>query len=97
MCSWSRITGIPETILNKPGKLTEEEFEVMKKHPEIGCEILSQIEFLKPIVPFVRSDPERWDGKGYPDQLSGEEIPLVSRIVSVVDAYDAMTSDRVYL
>lgn len=88
--------GIPEPILNKPSKLTAEEYEVMKRHPVLGCEIISQIEFLKPIVPFVRGDHERWDGRGYPDDLAGEEIPLIARIVAVVDAYDAMTSDRVY-
>jgi response regulator RpfG family c-di-GMP phosphodiesterase len=88
--------GVSESILNKPDKLTPEEFEVMKRHPQMGCEMISQIEFLKPIVPFVRADHERWDGKGYPDGLAGEAIPLIARIVAVVDAYDAMTSDRVY-
>jgi response regulator RpfG family c-di-GMP phosphodiesterase len=88
--------GIPESILNKPAKLTPEEFEVMKRHPVLGCEMISQIGFLKPIIPFVRADHERWDGRGYPDGLSGEAIPAISRIVAVVDAYDAMTSDRIY-
>lgn len=88
--------GIPESILNKPAKLTPEEFEVMKRHPELGCEIISQIEFLAPVVPLVRADHERWDGRGYPDGLAGEAIPLIARIVGVVDAYDAMTSDRIY-
>jgi PAS domain S-box-containing protein len=88
--------GIPESILNKPDKLTPEEYEIMKRHPELGCEIISQIEFLKPIVPFVRADHERWDGRGYPDGLAGEAIPLIARIVAAVDAYDAMTSDRIY-
>jgi PAS domain S-box-containing protein len=88
--------GIPESILNKPAKLTGEEYEIMKRHPLLGCEIVSQIDFLKPIVPFVRADHERWDGRGYPDGLKGEEIPLIARIVAAVDAYDAMTSDRVY-
>jgi response regulator RpfG family c-di-GMP phosphodiesterase len=88
--------GVPESILNKPDKLTSEDFEVMKRHPVLGCEMISQIEFLRPIVPFVRADHERWDGKGYPDGLAGEAIPLIARIVAVVDAYDAMTSDRIY-
>ncbi len=88
--------GIPESILNNPAKLSPEDLEVMKRHPVLGCEIISQIEFLKPIVPFVRADHERWDGKGYPDGLAGEAIPLIARIVAVVNAYDAMTSDRVY-
>ncbi len=88
--------GIPEAILNRPAKLTPEEFEVMKQHPVLGCEMVSRIGFLKPIIPFVRADHERWDGKGYPDGLAGEAIPLIARIVAVVDAYDAMTSDRIY-
>ncbi len=58
--------------------------------------MVSRIGFLKPIIPFVRADHERWDGKGYPDGLAGEAIPLIARIVAVVDAYDAMTSDRIY-
>jgi putative nucleotidyltransferase with HDIG domain len=88
--------GIPEQILKKPGKLTPEEFEIMKRHPVLGMEIIQQIEFLKPVVPLVRADHERWDGKGYPDGLTGETIPMGARIVAIVDAYDAMTSDRVY-
>lgn len=88
--------GIPETILKKPGKLTPEEFEVMKQHPEFGAKIVQQIKFLGPVVPLVRADHERWDGKGYPDGLRGEKIPLGARVVAIVDAYDAMTSDRVY-
>lgn|GEM_PF-4349537 len=88
--------GIPESILNKPAHLTEEEFEIMKRHPDLGSEMVSKIAFLKPIAPFVRADHERWDGKGYPQGLAGEKIPLIARIVAVVDAYDAMTSDRIY-
>ncbi|MCI0527412.1 MAG: response regulator [Nitrospira sp.] len=88
--------GIPESILNKPADLTHDDFEVMRRHPLLGCEMISQIEFLRPIVPFIRADHERWDGKGYPDGLAGEAIPLIARIVAVVDAYDAMTSDRIY-
>ncbi len=88
--------GIPETILKKPGKLTPEEYEVMKQHPAFGAKIVQQIKFLGPVVPLVRADHERWDGKGYPDGLRGEKIPLGARVVAIVDAYDAMTSDRVY-
>jgi putative nucleotidyltransferase with HDIG domain len=88
--------GIPETILKKPGKLTTEEYEIMKRHPELGAQIVQQIEFLSPVVPLVRADHERWDGKGYPDGLSREQIPVGARIVAIVDAYDAMTADRVY-
>ncbi|MBI3812671.1 MAG: response regulator [Nitrospirae bacterium] len=88
--------GIPETILKKPGKLTPEEYEVMKRHAGLGAKIVQQIKFLEPVVPLVRADHERWDGKGYPDGLNGEKIPLGARVVAIVDAYDAMTSDRVY-
>jgi putative nucleotidyltransferase with HDIG domain len=88
--------GIPETILKKPAELTPEEFEVMKQHPVFGAQIVQQIKFLSPVVPLVRADHERWDGNGYPDGLRGEEIPLGARIVAIVDAYDAMTQDRVY-
>jgi response regulator RpfG family c-di-GMP phosphodiesterase len=88
--------GIPESILKKPDKLTTEEYEIMKRHPALGAQIVQQIEFLSPVVPLVRADHERWDGKGYPDGLKGEQIPLGARIVAIVDAYDAMTADRVY-
>lgn len=88
--------GIPEQILNKPAKLSKEEFELMKTHPVKGAEIIKHVKFLIPVVPLVRHDHERWDGKGYPDGLRGEGIPLGSRIVAIVDAYDAMTTDRVY-
>jgi putative nucleotidyltransferase with HDIG domain len=88
--------GIPEHILNKPGKLTPEEYEVMKGHVGIGAEILSGIEFPFPVVPIVRSHHENWDGTGYPAGLRGEEIPLAARILTVVDCFDALTSDRPY-
>lgn len=88
--------GIPEAILKKQGKLTPEEIEVMKQHPVLGAQIVQQIKFLAPVVPLVRADHERWDGKGYPDGMQGEDIPLGARVVAIVDAYDAMTSDRVY-
>jgi HD-GYP domain-containing protein (c-di-GMP phosphodiesterase class II) len=87
---------IPDSILNKPGRLTDEEFEIIKKHPVIGEQILSSIASLRDVLPVVRHHHERWDGKGYPDRLSGDNIPFEARIVSVADAYDAMVSDRPY-
>ena len=87
---------VPEHILNKPGKLTPAEFEKMKRHAPIGAEILSSIEFPYPVVPIVRHHHENWDGTGYPDRLKGEEIPLGARLLSVVDCFDALTSDRPY-
>jgi diguanylate cyclase (GGDEF)-like protein/PAS domain S-box-containing protein len=88
--------GVPERILNKPGKLDEEEWVEMKKHPQIGYRIASASPELAPIAEYILSHHERWDGTGYPQHLSGEQIPLLSRILSVVDAYDAMTQDRPY-
>jgi len=87
---------VPEHILNKPGKLTPAEFEKMKRHAPIGAAILSSIEFPYPVVPIVRHHHENWDGSGYPDGLKGPEIPLGARILSVVDCFDALTSDRPY-
>lgn len=87
---------IPDRILNKPGKLTAEEWIEMKKHPEIGYRIAAASPELSPIAEFILCHHERWDGKGYPQGLSGVEIPLLSRILSVVDAYDAMTENRSY-
>jgi putative nucleotidyltransferase with HDIG domain len=87
---------IPEHILNKPDKLTAAEFEVMKLHSKIGADILSPIGFPFPVVPIVRHHHENWDGSGYPDGLSGEQIPIGARILSVVDCFDALTSDRPY-
>ena len=87
---------VPEHILNKPGKLTAAEFEKMKRHAPIGADILSSIEFPYPVVPIVRHHHENWDGTGYPDRLKGEEIPLGARLLSVVDCFDALTSDRPY-
>lgn len=87
---------IPEYILNKPGKLTDGEFEKMKLHASIGADILSAIEFPYPVVPIVRHHHENWDGHGYPDGLAGTQIPIGARILSVVDCYDALTSDRPY-
>jgi putative nucleotidyltransferase with HDIG domain len=87
---------VPEHILNKPGKLTPAEFEKMKLHAPIGAEILSAIEFPYPVVPIVRHHHESWDGTGYPDRISGTDIPIGARILSVVDCFDALTSDRPY-
>ena len=87
---------VPEHILNKPGRLTPGEFEKMKRHAPIGAEILSSIDFPYPVVPIVRHHHENWDGTGYPDGLKGAEIPLGARILSVVDCFDALTSDRPY-
>jgi len=88
--------GIPDAILRKPGKLTAEEWQEMRKHPEIGARILRGIGFLEGAVPIVLCHQERYDGKGYPARLKGEAIPLGARIFAVVDTLDAMTSDRPY-
>lgn len=87
---------IPEHILNKPGKLSDAEFEQMKQHANIGADILSRIEFPYPVVPIVRHHHEWWSGGGYPNGLVGTNIPVGARILSVVDCYDALTSDRPY-
>jgi diguanylate cyclase (GGDEF)-like protein/putative nucleotidyltransferase with HDIG domain len=87
---------VPEYILNKPGKLTAAEFEKMKLHASVGADILSAIDFPYPVVPIVRHHHENWDGTGYPDGLKGAEIPIGARILSVVDCFDALTSDRPY-
>jgi putative nucleotidyltransferase with HDIG domain len=87
---------VPEYILNKPGPLTPSEFERMKVHAAVGADILKSIDFPYPVEPIVRHHHENWDGSGYPDGLSGQSIPLGARILSVVDCYDALTSDRPY-
>jgi HD-GYP domain-containing protein (c-di-GMP phosphodiesterase class II) len=90
--------GVPDAILNKPGKLTDEEFTQMRLHPVHGARILSQIQSEKVvnILPGVKYHHERWDGKGYPDGLKGEEIPLLGRVLGVADFLDALSSDRSY-
>ncbi len=87
---------VPDYVLQKPGKLTAAEFEKMKLHTVVGAQILSRVEFPYPVVPVVRHHHERWDGKGYPDGLAGESIPLTARILSVVDCFDAVREDRQY-
>ena len=87
---------VPDYILNKPGPLTSLEFAKMKGHAAIGAEILTSIDFPYPVVPIVRHHHENWDGTGYPDGLKGTEIPIGARILSVVDCFDALTSDRPY-
>lgn len=88
--------GVPDAILRKPAKLTEEEWVEMRRHPGLGCTILSGIPALAAACDIVRSHHERWDGGGYPDRLSGEAIPPHARVFALVDTYDAMTSDRPY-
>ncbi len=87
---------VPEHIINKPGKLTPEEFEKMKIHPVVGADILARVRFPYPVVPIVRSHHEWWNGKGYPDGLRGKEIPIGARVLSVVDCFDALVSERPY-
>jgi diguanylate cyclase (GGDEF)-like protein/putative nucleotidyltransferase with HDIG domain len=87
---------VPEYILNKPGKLTESEFEKMKLHASVGADILSAIDFPYPVVPIVRHHHESWDGSGYPSGIKGTDIPIGARILAVVDCFDALTSDRPY-
>ncbi len=89
-------TGVPEEILLKPSKLTADELEQVKRHSEMGASIVEQIDFLKSITPIILHHHERWDGKGYPHGLKGEDIPLLARILTVADSFDAMTSDAPY-
>jgi diguanylate cyclase (GGDEF)-like protein/putative nucleotidyltransferase with HDIG domain len=87
---------VPDHILNKPGRLTAAEFEKMKIHTIVGAQIMERVGFPYPVVPIVRHHHERWDGKGYPDALKGERIPITARILSVVDCFDALHEDRQY-
>ncbi|MHC5113203.1 MAG: HD-GYP domain-containing protein [Planctomycetota bacterium] len=88
--------GVPEAVLLKPGRLSDAEFEAIKKHPTIGYNILKDIEPLQDVLPGVLYHHERWDGGGYPEGLRGSRIPLIGRILAVADAFDAMSSDRAY-
>jgi putative two-component system response regulator len=87
---------ISEAILRKPGKLSPEEWEEIRRHPTSGADMIRDIPYLAPAIPIIRYHHERWDGKGYPEGLSGDAIPIGARIVSVADAFDAMTTDRPY-
>ncbi|UCD85089.1 MAG: GAF domain-containing protein [Deltaproteobacteria bacterium] len=88
--------GIPDDVLRKKSKLTDTEFDSIKKHPIFGYEIMSHIKSLKDVIPGMRYHHERPDGKGYPERLKGDKIPLIARIISIADTFDAMTSDRPY-
>jgi putative nucleotidyltransferase with HDIG domain/PAS domain S-box-containing protein len=88
--------GVPEKILGKPGRLSDEEFEIIKCHPVKGSEILAEIDGLGTVTNIVRHHHERYDGRGYPEGLAGEDIPFLSRMLSICDAFDAMTSKRCY-
>jgi putative nucleotidyltransferase with HDIG domain len=88
--------GVPDHILMKNGPLSEEEWQVMRRHPEIGRQLVSRIDFLSGAVPLIYSHHERWDGTGYPRRLAGEDIPLEARAFAIADTVDALTSDRPY-
>jgi putative nucleotidyltransferase with HDIG domain len=88
--------GVTDTILHKPGKLTEDEWKIMRTHPDIGARIVEGIPFLQVCMPVVRYHHERWDGSGYPSGLKGEDIPIFARIFAVADVFDALTSKRSY-
>lgn len=88
--------GVDEAIIRKPGPLTPEEITQMRRHPEIGAQIISQMRFAREVAPIISGHHEYWDGSGYPRGLKGHEIPIGARIITIVDAYDAMTTDRPY-
>jgi putative nucleotidyltransferase with HDIG domain len=88
--------GVPDAVLCKPGRLTDEEYAAIKMHSMIGYNIVRKVRILHPVAAIVRSHHERMDGRGYPDGLQGEGIPMEARIVAVADSYDAMTSQRLY-
>ena len=88
--------GVPDAIINKPAKLTDEEYSIIKQHPIMGAEILKNITEFPKLSTGARWHHERYDGRGYPDGISGEEIPLEARIIAIADAYDAMSSRRSY-
>ncbi len=87
---------VPESVLNKRGKLTPEEWTLVKQYPEFGAEILSEVPSLREIAPLVGAHQERWDGSGYPDGLAGEDIPLGAQIIGICDVYNVLTSERAY-
>jgi len=87
---------VPDHIINKPGRLSPEEFEKMKIHPMVGADILEKVAFPYPVAPIVRSHHEKWDGTGYPDGIAGEDIPIGARVLAAVDCLDALASDRQY-
>jgi putative two-component system response regulator len=88
--------GVPDSILFKPGRLSPQEWEVMRQHPIKGEAICRPVKSLAPVLPIIRSHHERWNGTGYPDGLAGENIPLLARILQIADIYDALTSPRPY-
>jgi putative two-component system response regulator len=87
---------IPDSVLFKPGPLTDEEWVIMKSHAERGERICRNVRSLAPVLPIIRNHHERWDGSGYPDGLRGEDIPLLARIIQLTDIYDALTTARPY-
>jgi putative nucleotidyltransferase with HDIG domain len=87
---------VPTEVLNKAGRLTADEWAIMKRHPEAGLELVSDIDFPGDVRAIIRSHHERWDGTGYPDGLAGEDIPFAARILCVADVYDALTTARSY-
>ncbi len=87
---------MPEHILSKPGPLTQEEFQKIRIHPQVGAEIIAAVPFPYPVAPLILSHHERWDGKGYPQGLAGDDIPIGARILTIVDYYDAVTTERPY-
>jgi putative nucleotidyltransferase with HDIG domain len=88
--------GVPDDLLNRPGRLSDEEMERVRNHVQVGASMIEMLGEMHPIVPLIRHHHECYDGSGYPDGLKGEQIPLISRIIAVADMYDAMTSDRPY-
>lgn len=89
-------SSIPSSILSKPGRLTDEEFSIVRHHPRLGYEMLREVPGLESILPGVLHHHERFDGNGYPNRLQGDDIPLIARILAITDAFDAMTSPRCY-
>lgn len=88
--------GIPDSILLKPGKLTEDEWLVMRRHPEMGARLVKDLKSMQLTLPIIRHHHERWDGEGYPDGLAGKSIPLLARVFQIADIYDALTNERPY-